>query len=105
MELQYIDDVLLHPAVLAKCCQAVENYWQHMYITVNCQLGKRSTDRSVSGVVGTRIDRELAFVGVESKYACDQDGESQEWGLACRWHGDVTQLLTPRKIGSSVWIH
>ncbi|KYN17442.1 hypothetical protein ALC57_10234 [Trachymyrmex cornetzi] len=63
----YIDDVLLHPAILAKCCQAVENYWQHMYVTVNCQLGKRSTDRSVSGVVGTRIDRELAFVGVGSK--------------------------------------
>ena len=69
MELQYIDDVLLHPAVLAKCCQAVENYWQHMYITVNCQLGKRSTDRSVSGVVGTRIDRELAFMSNRSTRA------------------------------------
>lgn len=59
-------------------------------------------DRNVSVVVGTRIDRELAVVGIESKRACDQDGESQEWGLACRWHGDVTQLSTPRKVGSSV---
>lgn len=65
----------------------------------NCQLKEGPTDRSVSGVVGTRIDRELALVGVGSKRACDQDGESQEWGLACRWHGDVTQLSTPRKVG------
>lgn len=69
--------------------------------TENCQLKGRPTDRSVTGVVGTRIDRELALVGVGSKRACDQDGESQEWGLACRWHGDVTQLSTPQKVGCS----
>lgn len=69
-------------------------------IAANCQLLKKSTDRNVSG---GWIDRELALVGVGSKRACDQDGESQEWGLACRWHGDVTQLSTPQKIGSSVW--
>lgn len=64
-------------------------------VIVNCRLRKSKCSRSI---VGTRIDRELTLVDRSTR---DRYRESQEWGLACRWHGDITQLSTPRKIGNS----
>lgn len=63
-------------------------------VTVNCRLRKSKCSR----IVDTRIDRELTLVDRSER---NQYGESQEWGLACRWHGDITQLSTPQKVGNS----
>lgn len=63
-------------------------------VTMNCRLRKSKCFR----IIGTWIDRELTLV---DRSARNQYGESQEWGFACRWHGDITQLSTPRKVGNS----
>jgi len=95
-----VDDVLSYAVMLIEC-QKVERKFSTRY----CELSvKKKTNGSKCLRDSWYEDRSrISSHGCRIKARVRLDGESQEWGLACRWHGDVTQLSTPQKVGSSIW--
>jgi len=94
-----VDDVLSYAVMLIECRKIVEKKFSARY----CESSvKKKTNGSKRFRGSWYEDRSrISSHGCRIKARVRLDGESQEWGLACRWHGDVTQLSTPRKVGSS----
>jgi len=98
-----VDDVLSHALMLIEC-QTVERKFSATRVRY-CELSVKKKTNGSKRLRGSWYEdrSRISSHGCRIKARVRLDGESQEWGLACRWHGDVTQLSTPRKVGSSVW--